>query len=294
VKNLPFVVLLAGLAVASCNETTGDQLITFNAYAAGAKGAGDPFSTNGYTIQLTFAQMHVGAVYVNEAPGGSGGTFNTPTCVDPGIYCAQVDEGVEVNLLDTTPQAFPGGGHGTADLGLSWEVYLTDGDVNNPDNSGYGIPNTVDLVGTATRESDGTTFSWAATININESNRGVASQEPGQPGLNPICKQRILELGGIDIQFFQGGQLLLTIDPRGWFNLPIDFSTLPPVNSPNCQLDQTPIDQAPDGGVEAQFCIPDSSNLSGADLGSQQGSNLYAGLFTGGNAAFSLTYSNSP
>ena len=62
----------ARLAAASCNGTTGDALYTFPAYAAGASGAGQPFSVNGYTVQLTFAQMYIGAVYVNEAPAGSG------------------------------------------------------------------------------------------------------------------------------------------------------------------------------------------------------------------------------
>ena len=63
-------------------------------------------------------------------------------------------------------------GNGTADLGLSWELWLTDGDVNDPDNTTSASPNIVDLQGTATRESDGTVFSWAATVNINQSNRG--------------------------------------------------------------------------------------------------------------------------
>jgi hypothetical protein len=300
VSRLLILLTLAGLAVASCNGTTGDKLITFNAYATGVRGAGEPFTVTGcpvspcppdeiYTVQLTFAQMYVGAVYVNEAPAGSGGTFNTPSCVDPGTYCGQVPGGVEIDLLDTALQPFSVQGDGTADLGLSWELYLTGGDVNSDDNnSADGVPNTVDLVGTATRESDGQVFWWAATINVNQSNRGMASQDPGQPGMNPICKQRILELGGIDLQLFQGGQMVLTVDPRGWFNRPIDFSTLPPAASSQCQID-------PDSLYEqAQYCIPDSSNLSGAMLGAQQGVNLYSGLFTGGSAGFTLTYSTTP
>jgi len=280
---------LAGLAVASCNGTTGDQLVTFSAYAAGARGAGQPFSVNGYTIQLTFAQMYIGAVYVNESPAGSGGTFNTPACIDPGIYCAQVPGGVELDLLSTSAQAFSVQGNGTADLGLSWEIYLTDGDVNNPENnSAFGVSNTVDLVGTATRESDGKVFSWAATVNINQSNRGVPSQDPGQPGLDPICKQRILELGGIDLQFYQGGALVLTVDPRGWFHLPIDFATLPSIASPQCQIDTMTM------YGDAEYCIPDASNLSGSMLGAQQGATLYTGIFTGGSGAYDLSYSSAP
>jgi hypothetical protein len=276
--------VLAGIVVDACNGTTGDLLVTFPAYAAGAMDAGDPFTVNGYTIQLTYAHMYVGAIYVNEAPAGSGGTFNTPACISQGVYCAQVPDGLDVDLLSTERQAFPVQGSGSADLGLSWELYLTQGDVNSADNSGFGVPDTADLVGTATRESDGKVFSWAAAVTINEGNRGEPAQEPGQPGLNPICKQRIIELGDINLTLAPGDSLLLTIDPRGWFKLPIDFSTLPSVTSPQCQLDQSTM------YGEAEYCIPDSSNLAGGMLGSQQGSTLFTDIFTAGSAAYSLAY----
>jgi hypothetical protein len=274
----------AGVVAVACNGTTGDALYTFPAYAAGAQGAGDPFSANGYTIQLTLAQMYVGAVYVNEAPAGSGGTFDTPVCIDPGVYAAQVPGGTEVDLLSSTPQAWTSGtqGSGSADLGPSWEIYLTDGDVNAPDNAG---PNTVDLQGTATRESDGTVFTFAATVNINQTNDGLPEEDPAQPGLNPICKQRILELGGIALTLAPDVAMLLTIDPRAWFSLPIDFSTLPSVASASC----TEFDPNTNYG-SASFCIPDSINLPGAVVGAQQGHALYEGIFTGGTAAYSLAY----
>jgi hypothetical protein len=281
----PIALLVAGTAVGGCNGTTGDQLVSFNAYAAGVRGAGDPFVVNGYAVQLTYAHMYVGAIYVNEAPAGSGGTFNTPACISQGVYCAQVPGGLDVDLLSTERQQFPVEGSGSADLGLSWEIYLTQGDVNNADNSGFGVPNTVDLVGTATRQSDGDVFSWAATVTINQGNRGEPAQDPGQPGLNPICKQRIIELGGIDLTLFPGASLLLTIDPRGWFKLPLDFSTLPSVASSQCQLDPSRM------YGDAEYCIPDSSNLSGGIPGSEQASQLFTGIFTAGNAAYNLTYS---
>jgi hypothetical protein len=282
------VLLLGGIVVGSCNGTTGDQLVTFSAYAAGADGASDPFSVNGYTIQLTYAHMYIGAIYINEAPAGSGGTFDTPVCISQGIYCGQVPAGLDVDLLSTQRQPFPVQGTGSADLGLSWELYLTQGDVNAPNNSGFGIPDTADLIGTATRESDGKVFSWAATVTINESNRGEPAQDPGQPGLNPICKQRIIELGDIHLQLFQGGSLLLTIDPRGWFNLPIDFSTLPSVASSQCELDQNTM------VGNAAYCIPDSSNLSGGISGAQQGATLFTGIFIGGAAAYTIAYTSLP
>jgi hypothetical protein len=301
-----FVVPLvaAGIAVASCNGTTGDALYTFNAYATGASDAGKPFPLNGYLVQLTSAQMYIGAVYVNEAPAGSGGTFNTPVCIDPGIYCAQVPGGIEVNLLSTKPQAFSAQGSGSADLGLSWDLYLAYGDVNNPEaNSAYGVPNIADLAGTATRISDGAVFPWAATVNINSGvsaslpgARGAPVEQAGQPGAAPICLARILHLGGISLTLSQGTSMLLTIDPRAWFQAvansfepPNDFSTLPSVASPQCSLDNTNL--YPDS---ATVCIPDSSWLPGSEQGSEQGKALYEGIFTGGNAAYTLSYTTSP
>jgi hypothetical protein len=277
--------LLVGAVVGACNGTTGDQLFTFPAYAAGATDAGHPFSSNGFTIQLTSAQMYLGAVYVNEAPAQNGSTFNTPACIDTGIYCAQVPGGVEVNLLSATPQPFSVQGSASADLGQSWQLYLVDGDVNEP--TTFGVPNTADIAGTATRQSDGKVFSWAATITINPENRGEAAQNAGQPGANPICQQRIINFAGLDLPLSPGGSMLLTIDPRAWFTLPIDFSTLPSITSPECTLDQSSMYPP-----SAEYCIPDSSNLPGSDLGSEQGVNLFTGMFDSGSAGFALTYSS--
>jgi hypothetical protein len=286
-----------GLAAASCNGTTGDELITFPAYAAGAKGAGDPFSVNGWTIQLTFAQMYIGAVYVDESPPGA--TFDTPVCTNPGVYAAQVPCGVQVNLLSTSPQPFmlPSNGtgpatqcfgNGTADLGLSWELWLVDGDVNDPDDTNATTPNIVDLQGSATRQSDGAVFQWAATVNVNQDNPGQRIgpvTDPSQPGLDPICKQRIVSEGGIALQLFGDGQLVVTVDPRGWFKLPIDFSSLPSVASDECELDQNSI------YGDAQYCIPDTSFATGQ--GATAGANLFTGIQTGGPAAYSLAFTKA-
>lgn len=285
-RRLSLVLCGAGLAVASCNGTTGDELITFPAYAAGAPGASQPFSVNGYTIRLTFAQMYVGAVYIDEAPLATGA--ESPICTNPGVYAAQVPAGVrggEVNLLSTAPQPFSVQGNGTADLGQSWELWLTDGDVNNPDNTNATTPNIVDLEGTATRESDGTVFTFAATVNIDQDNRGVPVSDPSQPGMNPICKQRILEEGGIDLQLFAGGALQVTVDPRGWFALPIDFSSLPIVTDDECETDQNSI------YGNAKYCIPDTNFATG--LGAIQGRNLYTGIRTAGPAAYALTFAKA-
>lgn len=282
--SLPSLLAFAALASASCTGTTGDEIITFPAYAAGAKGAAEPFSVNGYTIQLTMAQMYIGAVYIDEAPLSTGA--ESPICTNPGIYAAQVPGGVELNLLSTSPQPFSVQGNGTADVGQSWELWLADGDVNAADDTTSITPNIVDLQGTATRESDGNVFTWAATVNINQSNRGIPVSDPSQPGLNPICKQRILEEGGIDQQLFANGQLLVTVDPRGWFNTPIDFSTLPNVATDECEIDTSSIFGS------ADYCIPDTS--FGTGLGATQGETLYNSIYTGGPAAYTLAFSHAP
>lgn len=282
VRQLAFIILVLGAV--SCNGTTGDQLVTFPAHAQGATAASEPFSVNGYTVQLTFAQMYIGAVYINEAPLSS--SASSSNCANPGVYAAEVPGGVEVNLLSAEPQPFSVQGNGTADLGQSWELWLTEGNVNNPDNTSFNTSNIVDLQGTATRELDGAVFTFAATVNINQSNRGVPVSDPSQPGLNPICKQRIIEAGGIHMQLFAGGALTVTVDPRGWFNLLIDFSSLPSVASSNCEIDQNSI------YGDAQYCIPDTNFATG--LGAIQGRNLFTGILTGGPSAYQLSFTKSP
>lgn len=306
--------LFVGVLASACEGTTGGEAFTFPAYAAGAKGAGEGFPTtyvytmNGekvtkrFTVQLTYAQMYVGAIYVNAAPAQTGSTFDTPACIDTGTYCAQVYDGLEVNLLSATPQAFPVEGTGSvspgADVGLSWQLYLVDGDVNMPVNGNYTlagalVPDTADLAGTAKLEPDGPVFEWSAVVTINTNNRGEPAQDPGQPGANPICLQRIVNINPIDIPFSSGGTLLLTIDPRTWFPSGtggIDFSSLPLASMSQCteQMYQGQTYDGPDN----EYCIPNASNLGGGELGAQQGAALFTGIKTAGNAGFTLTYSS--
>ncbi len=301
-------------ATASCNGTTGDAIVTFSAYASGAAAASQPFMIGGYRVQLTKAKMLLGAVYVDQAPLATGA--EGPGCIDPGVYAAQVPGGVEADLLSNAPQEFSVFGSGTADVGLSWEIWLTDGDINGPNQA-----QSVDLQGVATRLSDGAAFSFGAIVTINE-NRLVPASDPSQPGLNPICKQRIIQIGGIGLDFFQGGALEVTVDPRAWFDQEPDFSTLPPVCDPtflpsacvessNCQLGGATGDADADygngqsclassdcasgfvcdtseGACVAQYCFPDSNFATGA--GASQGQVLYSGIRGGGAAAYSIQY----
>jgi hypothetical protein len=317
------------VTAAGCNGTTGDQLVTFTPYAAGAAGASQPFSAGGFTIQLTTARMRIGAAYFDESPPSTG------TCIAPGVYAAQVPGPVEVDLLSSQSQEFSVYGNGSADTALSWQLWLTDGDINESN-----VTHMVDLAGIATCDGTqcpaGTQFSFGAVVTINQ-NRVPAISDPSQPGLNPLCKERIIQTGGINLTFFQGGTLLVTVDPRPWFNLGIDFSTLPRVTDEECLTGDTEVPLSPadyalapetpasgscggsgqpccasDGGAPAAgggctaplsctssdpsvglcgptYCIPDTS--FGTGTGSQQGAALFQGLFTGGSAAYAVTYS---
>ena len=265
---------LAGI-LAACNGTTGDALVTFPAYASGAAGAGEPFVVNGFSVQLTSASMRIGAVYIDQSPLASGA--EGPTCIDPGVYAAQVPGGVEVDLLSPAPQEFSVLGNGTADLGLSWQLWLTDGDINETN-----VAHMVDLQGVATRLSDGSTYSFGAIVTIN-ANRQIPTSDPSQPGLNPICKQRIIQIGGIAVTPAPNEALYVTVDPRTWFNLGIDFSTLPLATSATCQG----VDPDPDFGP-AHYCIPDTNFALG--LGASQGQLLFSGIRAGGSSAYSIAF----
>jgi hypothetical protein len=273
---------MAAALVAACNGTTGDNLITFDAFASGAAGASQPFTVSGFSIQLTTATLLIGAVYIDQDATNATG-FDTPVCIDTGLYSAQVPgsccTGGPVNLLSTTPQAFSIGGNGTADVGRTWELWLFDpasGDINTANTA-----QVVNLQGAATRISDGAVFTFGAIVTINN-NRLIPDSDPSQPGLNPICKQRVIQIAGIDLQLFQEGTLSVTVDPRVWFDEGIDFSTLPLVTSAVCQLDANA-----DYGA-ADYCIPDSNYATG--IGALQGQELFTGIHTGGGAAYSVHY----
>jgi hypothetical protein len=323
----PLAVLGAAVicaAGASCNGTTGDNLVTFSAYARGAPDAGEPFTVDGFTIQLTSAKMYIGALYFDESPPST--SFDQPVCIATGVYAAQVPGPVQLDLLSSEPQEFEVYGSGSADLAVSWQIWLTNGDVNE---ANIGTP-MVSLEGTATRE--GQTYSFGAIVTIND-NRLPPVTNPATPGENPICKERIIQLAPIDIQFSSGGTVTVTVDPRGWFNENIDFSTLPQVTDEDCLagdslLALNPSDYAfapetPSGdagcGGSAQACCADDAGIplaTGAcegaltcndgvcgptycipntnfamGTGAPQGRQLFNGILTGGPSAYSVTYS---
>jgi hypothetical protein len=219
----PCLFILAALAapLSACVGTTGSDLLSFDAAAAGPVDAvaGQPYSFTtgrGYHVVLTRAKLHVGAVYLNRARPVSGA--QATNCILPGIYVAQVTEGLDVDVLSPTPQPFPVKGEATADRAIVGEVWLTHGDVDAPDDAGV----IVDVAGTADR--GGEVFPFEGTLTIGK-NRTPPIADPALPSALPICKERIVSPIDVSITPKNGGTLLLRIDPRGWFTN-VDFAQL--------------------------------------------------------------------
>ncbi|MFT3766793.1 MAG: TonB family protein [Minicystis sp.] len=217
--------ILAALAapLSACVGTTGSDLVTFDAAAAGPADAvaGQPYaftSGRGYDVMLTRAKLHVGAVYLNRSRPVSGA--QATNCILPGTYVAEVTDGLDVDVLSPEPQKFPVKGEATETRAIVAEVWLAHGDVN-ADEDGDAI---LDVAGTASR--NGVTIPFEGLLTIG-SNRKPLITDPSIPSAHPICKERIVSPIDVDITPQNGGSLLLRIDPRGWFTN-VDFEKLAP------------------------------------------------------------------
>jgi hypothetical protein len=214
--------LLALLAShASCVGTTGGDLVSFDAAAAGPPdaiaGQALSFDTGrGWHVSLTRARLHIGAVYLNRSVPSSGS--QETSCVLPGIYVGEVLGGRDVDVLSPDPQPFSARGDGIGDRAVAGELWLTGGDVNAVDDPTVIL----DIAGIASRGTDILPFEGQVTIGAN---RATGSPDPSQPGLDPPCKQRIVSPITTDVRVRAGGKLLVRIDPRGWF-ANVDFAQL--------------------------------------------------------------------
>ena len=213
--------VIAALSVASCVGTTGSDLVTFDAAASGPADAvaGAPLdfvSGRGFRVSLTRAKVHVGAVYLNRARPVSGA--QETSCILPGIYVAEVTQGLDVDALSPDPQPFPAKGEGTADRAIVGEVWLTSGDVNVTDDTTVML----DVAGTA--EKGGVSYPFQGIVTIG-TNREIPATDPALPGQNPICKERIVSPIDLDITPRDGGSLRLRVDPRAFF-ANVDFAKL--------------------------------------------------------------------
>ena len=209
----------AALLAAGCTGTTGDSLVTFAAAAAGATDAtnGLSFRTGrGFDVTLTKAILHVGALYLNQSMPVSGA--QETNCVLPGTYVGEVTRGRDIDLLSSELQALPGQGEGTTVAARVGEVWLTGGPINALDDR------TQILVVEGTVQRDKGPVAFQGTITIGK-NRIVAVADPSQPGMNPICKQRIVSPIPVALAPRAAGTLLVRIDVKELF-LSVDFAAL--------------------------------------------------------------------
>lgn len=245
-STLVFLPLLV-LAAMSCSPAdTGGQVISFHAYASGLSAANGEveFDTNsGFHVRLARATLHIGAVYLRLGQTNPGSA--NASCVGDTTYGLQVPGPVDFDVLSNTPQEFSVLGSATSDVDQSGEIWLVYGDINQVASvaPNGGPPVIVAVSGVATKNATSYPFHGSLTIGQNHL---IPPPNVAQPGQNPICKQRIVSPIPLDLQPTVGGDLLLRVDPRAWFN-GVDFSALLP------------------GADGTTLEIPDSSNGSGAD-----------------------------
>jgi hypothetical protein len=291
---------LAAAVAASCNGTTGDQLVTFNAYAAGAPHAGDPFtvdvvSNNGvstaYTVQIKSATLHIGALFLDQ---------NIPddaVCINPGLYSDQVPGSIDVDLLSATPQPFSLQGNGTADPNQSFSIWFTDGGNTAPSNLGQqsdtinsaNVDPTVLLQAVATNQTTGEEIPFSSIVTINPANRGTTPSDPAYPGQNPICLQRIASVPLNGLTLYPGDSLLLTIDPRGWFGSTLSFDSLAPIASSAC-LGAPSLEKPhfPKVGITPTRCIPNTDSTSSTN-GTPIGAQFLTSILSGNSQTYALS-----
>jgi hypothetical protein len=271
--------------------TTGGALVRFTPYASGPSDSKSPLvfdAPKGFQVTLTRASMRIGAVYLIEGSYNPG-SQNT-SCIEPGIYAAQVPGGVEVNLLDPSPQEFSVYGNGTANLAQIGEIWLTGGTTTSPDINAETDPTpVVTLEGTVT--GNGQSLPFTATVTIS-TNRAQPVTNPALPGLNPICKQRILQFSPIHVALFQGGSLFVRVDPRGWFN-EVDFSQA------TCGVDGPTGGGACDGlqcaatdakGACTEYEIPDTNESA---IGQALFTGMQTGVLPSGASPYSVEFTTA-
>ncbi len=252
--------LLLFASMTACIGTTGSEILSFKAYAAGLASLPPETATQGlsfvnsrgWSITLTRAKLHIGAVYLNRSVPVSGGQERE--CFLPGVYVAQVLSGVTIDALSPTLQPFPEAGSGTADHAITGEVWLTSGRVDEPEDRTV----IADVAGTATRGAE--TMRFEGTITIGK-NRRTPPTNAARPGANPLCAERIVTPIPVSVTPTDGGSLVVRVDPRVWF-ANVELGELTPV-SPESDLRR----------------IPDDSV-------SQPATNLYAGLRSASAGAY--------
>jgi hypothetical protein len=220
---VPSALSLAALAAATltltaCVGSTGGDLFPLAATARGAPASGESFvNGKGYRVTLTRADVLVGALYLNRTlpTSVSSGT----SCTLNGVYVAEVPGPVVVDALSSEPQPFPSVGEATADRALTGEVWLTSGNVDEPDDPSVIL----DVAGDVELAGGIRSFEGQLTIGANR----LGPTPAAEPGLKPICKERIVSPIPVDLRPARGDHLALTIDPTRML-ANVDFATLEP------------------------------------------------------------------
>ena len=135
-----------------------------------------------------------------------------------GIYVAEVNAPLVVDLLSAQPQPFGQLGTALTERAVTGEVWLNGGDVNE-----LHDPTVVlEVAGVAAKS--GTLRVFRGSLSIAANRAGMP--RPSAPGAAPICKQRIVSPIPVDLRLSRGGRLLLEIDPAKMF-AGVDFALLP-------------------------------------------------------------------
>jgi hypothetical protein len=216
--------IVAGLVLAvlgsGCVGNTGGDTFTFPVAAAGPAdaAAGQPFvfTSGSFTVTLTLARLHVGAVYLNQSAPVSGA--QSTGCYLTGTYVGEETSPLDVDLLDPTPQAFAAKALGVTEPAVKAEqVWLSGADIN-------AVADTTTILaiaGSATAAAGTFPFTGQVTIGANHAPTGTSAG-----GGDAICKQRIVSPIEQPLTLQRTGGLLLRIDPRTLF-VGVDFSELP-------------------------------------------------------------------
>jgi hypothetical protein len=205
----------------ACSGTTGGDVFSFRAVARGPAGVENGRfeldTGRGYHVTLERARLRLGALYLNRTVPTS--VSADTTCTLPGGYVAEVTSGIVLDVLAGVPVDLPEPGLALAERALTGEVWLTGGDVNDPNDS----EPVIELGGTA--ELDGTTYPFEGALSIGQ-NR-VVDPPSATPGAKPICKERIVAPIPVDLVPREGGRLLVEVAPGAMLE-GVDFSTLLP------------------------------------------------------------------
>jgi hypothetical protein len=223
VNNRGSTAIACALVLSSCVGTTGGEVISFDAAASGPEDAisGSPLefvTDRGWSVVLSKATLHVGAIYFNRSMPVSG--VQQTSCILPDTYLAQVTSGIDVDLLSPDAQRFPSRGDGvTSPVAIAAQIWLTGERIDRQDDT---TP-ILQVEGVARRDGDMRPFSGTITIG---SNRLQTSGAGTPAGAAPICKQRIVSPIPVNVPLEKTGTLLLRIDPRLLF-VNVDFGALP-------------------------------------------------------------------